>query len=233
MNIAQITNYFNIGLLVLFILLAVGLALAALRGFRRGVWKSTHNMVFILALIIIAFVTLDPLCKFVENFDLSQWIHGSFYIRQTLEEGVIQTYWVPVTSVKETATEFVKGIYLTYNVSASTANATNFAFALAESAIKIVLFIVDMILIMTLGNLFSFLTWFLVSKHLVPKIARSTIKLRWLGAIETAVTFVVITALFFTPFTSLVNSLNQSYQKNKPSSENQTVMNVTDKAKAT
>ena len=223
---SAITGYFNLALVLLFVLFIGGIVVAAFRGLRRGVWKSTHNMVCMLSLVIIAFVTLDPLCKFVEGFDLSRWVHGSFYIKQVLEEGVVQTYWVPVTSIKETATEFVKGIYLTYNVSASTASATNFAFALAESAIKIVLFIVDMILIMTLGNLFSFLTWFLVAQHLVPKIARSTIKLRWLGAIETAVTFVVITALFFTPFTSLVNSLNQSYQNNKPTSENQTVKNI-------
>ncbi len=221
---SAITGYFNLALVLLFVLFIGGIVVAAFRGLRRGVWKSTHNMVCMLSLVIIAFVTLDPLCKFVEGFDLSRWVHGSFYIKQVLEEGVVQTYWVPVTSIKETATEFVKGIYLTYNVSASTASATNFAFALTESAIKIVLFIVDMILIMTLGNLFSFLTWFLVAQHLVPKIARSTIKLRWLGAIETAVTFVVITALFFTPFTSLVNSLNQSYQNNKPTSENQTTI---------
>ena len=225
-NYAEITGYFNLALVLLFVLFIGGVVGAAFRGLRRGVWKSTHNMVCMLSLVIIAFVTLDPLCKFVENFDLSQWIHGSFYIKQTLEGGAVQTYWVPVTSVKETATELVKGIYLTYNVSASTASATNFAFALAESAIKIVLFIVDIILIVTLGNLFSFLLWFLVAKHLVPKIARSTIKLRWVGAIETAVTFVVLTALFFTPFTSLVNSLNQSYQHNKPKGENETIMNI-------
>ena len=220
-----ITGYFNLALVLLFVLFIGGVVIAALRGLRRGVWKSTHNMVCMLSLVIIAFVTLDPLCKFVENFDLSQWVHGSFYIKETVD-GVVQTYWVPVTSVRETVTEFIKGIYLTFNVSASTASATNFAFALAESAIKIVLFIVDIILIATLGNLFSFITWYLIFQHFVPKIARKTIKVRWLGAIETAVTFVVLTALFFTPFTSLVNSLNQSYQRNKPKGENETVMNI-------
>ena len=167
-----ITGYFNLALVLLFVLFIGGVVAAAFRGLRRGVWKSTHNMVFMLSLIIIAFVTLDPICKFVEGFDLSHWVKGSFYITKHLEQGAVQTYWVPVTSVKETATEFVKGFYLAFNVSASTASATNFAFALVESALKIVLFIVDIILILTLGNLFSFLSWFLIFQHFVPKIAR-------------------------------------------------------------
>ena len=69
---SKITGYFNIGLVVLFIVLIVGILIAALRGLRRGVWKSTHNMVFMLSLVIIAFVTLDPLCKFVENFEIGR-----------------------------------------------------------------------------------------------------------------------------------------------------------------
>ena len=225
-NVEQITAYFNIALVVIFIVFIGGTLLAALRGFRRGVWKSTHNMVFMLTLIIIAFVTLDPVCKFVENFDLSQFIQGSFYIRQIKEGAETMVYYVPVTSVKETAAEFVKGLYFIYDVSASSTSLTNFAFAIAESAIKIVLFIVDIILILIFGNLFSFITWYAIGQHLIPKFVRTTVKVRWLGAIETAVTFVVTTALFFTPLTSLANTINQSYQKNKPNSDNETVMNI-------
>ena len=217
-DFSKITDYFNIGLIVLFVIFIVGILIAALRGMRRGVWKSTHNMVFMLSLVIIAFVTLDPFCKFVENFDISIFYKGTLYLSRTVD-GELLTYYVPITSVKETATEFVKGFYLMFNVSASARSATNFAFAIVESGLKIILFIVDIILIATLGNLLSFISWFLIFQHFIPKVARKTIKIRWLGAIETAVTFVVLTALFFTPFTSLVNSLNQSYQRNKTNSE--------------
>ena len=225
MDVAQITNYFNIGLLVVFILLAVGLALSGLRGFRRGVWKSTHNMVFMLGLVILAFFTLNALTELVGSLDLSQFIKGSLYISREID-GEWVTYYVPITSVKETLTNFIQGFYTLFNVAASAKTAANFALALASSALKIILFIVDMILIVTLGNLLSFLMWFLVAKHFVPKIARKLIKLRWVGMIETMVTFIVVTFLFMTPLTSLVNSLNQSYQKNRPNSENEMVMNI-------
>ena len=221
-----ITGYFNLALVLLFVMFIGGAVMAAFSGMRRGVWKSTYYLVCMLSLVIIAFVTLDPLCKYVEGFDLSPWVHGSLYIKQVLSDGTVQTYWVPVTSIKETAVEFVKGVYLIYNVSASTSSAINFAFALVESALKIVLFLVDIILIVTLGRLFCFLTWVLIFRRFVPRVARSAIKLRWVGAIESVVTFIVLTALFFTPFTSLLNSLNQSYQHNKPKDENATILNI-------
>ena len=225
MNIAQITNYFNIGLLVLFILLAAGLGLAALRGFRRGVWKSTHNMIFMLGLVFLAFFTLGALTELVGSLNLSPFIKGTLYISREID-GEIVTYYIPITSVKETLTNFIQGFYTLFNVAASAKNAANFALALASSVLKIVLFIVDMILIVTLGNLLSFLMWFLVSQHFVPKIARKLIKIRWLGMIETMVTFIVVTFLFMTPLTSLLNSLNQSYQKNRPETDNEMMMNI-------
>ena len=225
MNVAQITNYFNIGLLVLFIILVIGLALAALRGFRRGVWKSTHNMVFMLGLVFLAFFTLSALTELVGSLDLSPFIKGSLYISREID-GEIVTYYIPITSVKETLTNFIQGFYTLFNVAASAKNAANFALALASSVLKIVLFIIDMLLIVTLGNLLSFLMWFLVAQHFVPKIARKLIKIRWLGMIETMVTFIVVTFLFMTPLTSLLNSLNQSYQRNRPNSDNEMVMNI-------
>ena len=225
MDIAQITQYFNIGLLVLFLIILIGLFLAGLRGFLRGIWKSTHNMIFMLSLVLISFFTLNALTDFIGSFDISFFWKGSLYITRNID-GAPVTYWVPITSVKETLTEFIKAFYTLYNVSASASSAANFALALTGSVLKIIVFIVDMFLIVTLGNLFSFLSWYLVFQHFIPRVARKLVKLRWVGMIETAVTFIVVTFLFMTPFTSLVNSLNQSYQRNRPNSDNEIVMNI-------
>ena len=224
-DIAQITQYFNIGLLVLFILIAVGLFLAGLRGFRRGIWKSTHNMIFMLSLVLISFFTLTVLTDFIGSFDISMFWKGSLYLSRDIE-GVPTTYYVPITSVKGTLTEFIKGFYTLYNVSASASSAANFALALTGSILKIIVFVVEMLLIVTFGNFFSFLTWYLIFQHFIPRIARKLIKLRWVGMLETATTFLVVTFLFMTPLTSLVNSLNQSYQNNRPKTDNQLVTNI-------
>ena len=116
--ISMITTYFNIGLIVLFISLVVGLVLAALRGFRRGVWKSTHNMCFMLGLVFLAFFTLTALTDLIGSFNLSQFLPGSFYLTREIDGNVV-TYYVPVTSVKETLTEFIQGFYTLFNVHAS------------------------------------------------------------------------------------------------------------------
>ncbi|MBQ6730446.1 MAG: hypothetical protein IJR08_00840 [Bacilli bacterium] len=224
-DIAQITQYFNIGLLVLFLLIAVGLFLAGLRGFLRGIWKSTHNMIFMLSLVLIAFFTLSVLTDFIGSFNLSMFWKGSLYLTREIDGSPV-TYYIPITSVKDTLTEVIKGFYTLYNVSASASSASNFAIALTGSVLKIIIFIVEMLLIVTLGNFFSFLTWYLIFQHFIPRIARKLIKLRWVGMLETATTFLVVTFLFMTPFTSLVNSLNQSYQQNRPKTDNQMVQNV-------
>lgn len=225
MDLGKITLYFNLGLIALFVSFALGVFFAILHGMRRGVWKSTYCLICLLTMIIIAFVTLDPLCKFAENFDISFFKTGSFYISRIVE-GEKMTYYVPITSVKGTATEFLKGFYTIYNVSASASNATNFAFAIVESIIKLVLFLVDIILIMTLGRLFSFLSWIIAFKHFVPKLARKVVKVRWLGALETGLNYVISVFLLFMPLTSLVNSINQSYQRNRPNSDNEMIINI-------
>ena len=226
MDLSQIKFYFNIGLIVLFVLLALGLLFAALRGLRRGIWKSTHNMIFMFSLLFIAFFTLNAITDIIGSFQLSTFIKGSLYITREFEDGSVMTYYVPITTVKETLTEYIKGFYTLFNVSASPASATNFAIALVGSVLKVAIFIVEMILIVTLGNLLSFITWFLIFQHFVPRIARKLIKLRWISMAETMVTFLVVTILFMTPFTSLVNSLNQSYQRHKTETNNQLVTDI-------
>ena len=178
----KITAYINIGLVVLFLLFILGIVLAFFRGLRRGVWKSTHNMIFMFSLLIIAFVTLDPFCKFVENFDVSIFVKGSFVLSK-VAEGETMTYYVPLTSVKETVTGLLQGLYTLFNVSATASSASNFAFAIAESIIKIVLFIFDILMILIFGNLLSLITWYAISQHFVPKVARKLVKLRWISAV--------------------------------------------------
>ena len=224
-DFSEVTKWFNLGLVGLFLLVVVGVILACFNGLRKGVWKSTHNLLIMLILIILAFATLDPLVKIAETFNLTVFIQGSFYISRTVD-GEVMTYFVPITNVKDTLCEFIKGFYTLYNVSATPESAANFVLAISESALKIVIFVVDMILIVTLGNLFSFLMWFLVGKHLVPKVLRKKAKLRFVGMAETAVTFILVLFLFFTPFTSLLNSVNQSYQRNRPNSNDKMITEV-------
>lgn len=217
----------NIGLVVLFVLLIICFIVAALRGFARGIWKSTHNMIFMLSLIVICFVTLDAFTNFVSQFPINLFLKGSFYITRE-SGGVTSTYYVEVTNLKETLNEYLKGLYLLYNVSVSEQSAASFALALTNSILKVAVVIIDMVLIVTLGNLLCLLSWVLVFRHLIPKVARKRIKVRWVGLVETLVTFTVVTFLFMTPFTAIVNSVNQAYKRNdvQNKADNEMVINI-------
>lgn len=217
----------NIGLVALFVLLIIAFLIAALRGFTRGIWKSTHNMIFMLSLIIIAFVTLNPFTDFISKFPVDLFYKGSLYISRNVD-GVVTTYYVPITNLKDTLAEYIKGLYLIFNASVSEQSATSFALALTTSILKVVVVMIDMILIVTLGNLFCFLSWILVFRHFIPRIARKRIKIRWVSLVETLVTFVVVTFLFMTPFTAVVNSVNQAYKRNdvQNKADNETIINI-------
>ena len=214
MSMGSIVGYVNIGLIVLFVLIIIGFLLSGLRGFIRGAWKSTHHMIFMLSLFTIAFVTLNPLTDFIGTFPLSAFVKGSLYLSREIE-GEVVTYYVPITNVHDTLTEFLKGFYTLYNVSASPASAVDFALALAYSILKIALVLVDVLLIMFLGGPACELSWLLIFKNFIPRVARKKAKLRWIGLAETMVTFLMVTFMFLTPFTSIVNSINQTYQNSQ------------------
>ena len=112
MTAAKITIIFNISLIVIFILLLVGVALAGLRGYKRGVWKSTHNMLFVGTLFVVAFCTLTPLTHAMGELNIGGIVGkftnvGSLYMSRNID-GEVMTYYIPISSVKETLTEFIK-----------------------------------------------------------------------------------------------------------------------------
>ena len=116
MSMGSIVGYVNIGLIVLFVLIIIGFLLSGLRGFIRGAWKSTHHMIFMLSLFTIAFVTLNALTDFIGTFPLSAFVKGSLYLSREIE-GEVVTYYVPITNVHDTLTEFLKGFYTLYSTS--------------------------------------------------------------------------------------------------------------------
>ncbi|HHT67243.1 MAG TPA: hypothetical protein GX010_03350 [Erysipelotrichaceae bacterium] len=224
-NTEQIMQYVEGGLLGLFLLILLTTLVSALIGFKKGIWKSTYRMLFMFSLVFIALLTLGPLTNFISSFDLSKFLTGEFYVSRVVE-GETFTYYIPVTSVKETIGEIIKGLYVLFNVSVTEASATNFALAVVDSVLKIVVFIVDMVLIVTLGNLFCFIMWHIAFKRIVPKAARKIVKFRWVAAIEHAVTYFALAVLFFIPFTSILNSVNQAYQRNRPDNDNEIILTV-------
>ena len=68
----QILSYFEIGLLVAFIAIFAILGIAIIIGLFKGVFKTFFKLLMTLSLIVVAFLTIDPLVQFIGNFDLSK-----------------------------------------------------------------------------------------------------------------------------------------------------------------
>ena len=206
-------QYVNLGLNILFFVLVGGLLIAALVGFFRGVWKSTYRLLFMLGLFAIAFLTLNAFVDAAASFPINIFKSGTIVLTKEVS-GEVYNYYVPITNAKETLTEFIKGFYQLNNISISEASATRFATAVSYSALKMVVFLVDVILILTLGNLFCSILWVAVFRRFIPEVARKKVKLRWLSMLETVATFAICGFLFLSPFTSIANAINQAYQRN-------------------
>lgn len=220
LTLEQISQYVDQGFIALFVLLLSSVFVSALIGFKKGIWKATYRMIFMFSLILIAFLTLSTFTEFLGNLDISQFFKGELFITRKIGEDVY-TYYIPLTSVRGTITETIRGFYVLYNVSTTDISATRFAIAIVDSVLKLIFFLLAIILIVTLGNLFSFILWHLIFKRFVPKAAQKLVKLRWVAAIEHAVTYLALVILFFSPITSILNSVNQSYQRNKPTTQDQ------------
>ena len=207
----------NIGLIVLFVLIIVGFIIAAFIGYKRGIWSSTYRMIFMLILVAAGLLSLSAIAEIIGNFNLDPLIPYETIVLTNDKTGMV--YFAPITSFHETLVSCLRGFYYLYNVSGSYAAATEFAEALAYSAVKLVAFVVIMTLVVTLGWLLSTILWHALFKRLIPKLARNKIKVRWVGAIMNSVTYVVVGFLLLSPLTSMVNIINQNYSRRNDDNE--------------
>lgn len=209
----------NIGLIVLFVAAIVGFLIAGIVGYKRGIWSSTYRMLFMLILVTVGLVSLTAIADILGNINLDLFIPYETIILTNEKTGII--YYAPITSFHDTLVSCFRGFYYLYNVSGSYAAATEFAEALAYSVVKLAAFMVIMILIVTLGSLLCTILWHALFKHLIPKLARNRIKVRWVGVAMNTITYVVVGFLFFSPFSSMINIINQNYSRRDD--ENQVV----------
>ncbi|MFA6675661.1 MAG: hypothetical protein WCS49_02165, partial [Bacilli bacterium] len=217
MSVGLFAQIVNIGLIVLFILIILGFLIAGLVGFKRGIWASAYRMLFMLILVAIGLLSLSPIANIIGNINLDPFISYQTIIITNAATGV--SYYAPITSFHDTLTSCFRGYFFLYNVSGSYAAATEFAEALVYSVVKLAAFIVIMLLIVTLGSLLCTILWHALFKHLIPKLARKKIKVRWVGLLMNVITYTVVGFLLISPLTSMVNIINQNYSERDDDNE--------------
>lgn len=201
MDVEQVSNIVNITCTALFASILVILALCFLRGLLRGWKRGTYNLIFILILVTVALLTLNPIAKAIGTIDIS--FIGS---PQTVTSGDV-TFTFEVTTLQATIQDFFVQFFKASGYAASPKDIVSYSTALSYSVIKLVLILIDAILIFTLGLLFIFLMWHIAFKRFTPKDKRKKKSLRLVSAFEEVVVGGIALTMFLTPLTGLVNSM--------------------------
>ena len=201
MDVEQVSNIVNITCTALFASILVILVLCFLRGLLRGWKRGTYNLIFILILVTVALLTLNPIAKAIGTMDIS--FIGS---PQTVTSGDV-TFTFEVTTLQATIQDFFVQFFKASGYAASPKDIVSYSTALSYSVIKLVLILIDAILIFTLGLLFIFLMWHIAFKRITPKDKRKKKSLRLVSAFEEVVVGGVALTMFLTPLTGLVNSM--------------------------
>ena len=208
MDLSTIKTIVNLSLLGVFILIVLIIGLSALVGYKKGAFKVSYKLLFMLVLFLTAIFTLTPITNLVYRIPLN-FLGFQNVVLSNPENGL--TYYAPITNVFDTTYEALRGIFYLFNVHSSPHSAHVFAIGLVTIVIKFAVFFAQMVLILTLGNLFAEIMWHIAFKHLVPKVIMHKGKL--CGLFMNAVKSACIIFLFISPLTVFVNMANQNYQR--------------------
>lgn len=198
----------KIAFIVFFVLLILGIIGAAKRGTKKGIYRTTFNLVWTVVIFLIAYLCLDKVVELVGKIGLQLTGYKSVVI--TRADGVY--YVAKVTTIKDTLVDAFKGYYLLYGINGNSQTAALAAYAIVESILKYVVYIVLTILILIIGTLLREIVW-AIFKKCVPHISRKKNKVKVVAGIQNAVKYLAVSFVCAAPFSSLLNTLSIAYSK--------------------
>jgi len=233
MDISDITNYLNIALIILFVLVLVTIALYFLRGLARGWRYGTYRVIAFAILVTIAFATLTPLANALGNWDMKSFNLPpiSYTIPNDNQTyNISASFGTPYSVIQTLVGDTLKA----FDSNLNPAGVQAYAIALSQSLVMLLMLFIDGILLATLGNLFVMLLWHIAFIHTIPKDKRPEAKKKGklISAFEEVVVGVVIGAMILFPLTSMVNSLVYGWDKTGDSQDQATVSANNDTYKA-
>lgn len=212
-NSIDIIHAVEIGLLVAFILVVLVLVLCFVRGLFRG-WKyGTYRLAAFIVLVVIACATLKPIANWMGNLDFTSLKYQISFLLQNGQDTA--TISVQFTTLYATIKEIIVQVLTFYGASGSAETLANYALAMSQSLTMLALIFVDGVLLGTLGQLFILILWHVAFKHIIPRKQRKIKKLRWLSGLEESVIGLVTLAMLIFPFSSILNAVNNHYDRSK------------------
>ena len=213
MDANQIANIINIALIAVLVLLIIGVFLAALIGYKRGLHAACFRFIFALCFILICVFSLQGIYNLISAINLGGMGLQDIVITNDKTGASEAVSW---STVGKTLSDVVYAFYRVYNnASGHEAELISFANSLASSILKLIIFAIEMLIMVTLGNILATILWHTLFKNVFPKAIRKLTRLPWAGLGINIVKYLMVAFMFMAPLTSIVNTVNYSYKKNK------------------
>lgn len=219
----SIISIIDISLIALFVVIILFTLIKGLISMKKGIFNTGFRFIFISFLIIVAIFLIDPIADALGKLNLS-FIGYKFVVLTNSDASL--SYNAPITNLFDTVKECIRGAYLINGMNVNSAQTYNYIVSLTSSIIMFLSFFIEMLFIVTIGNLISTLLYHLIFKHFIPVIARNTIKLKPLSFAIGSLNFLLATFLFLSPISSIINLANQAYQNTKSNDDSEKVKEI-------
>ncbi len=193
-NWATIFNYVTIGLIVLVIL-------AGVIGFFKGIWKTTFHTVMMGIFLVLIIVFNHQITKMIYEFDLGAYGDN---LKQMLN--------IPnstATNIGDLGFDYLVSLNDSLSILKDPTIIDTYQ-TLTMSILSFVVFICDFLLVLIVGKLLCILLYHCLFKFIIPKRIRKKKKLKPIGAVVNMVQWIAILCIGFSPFTALLNTMNNS-----------------------
>ncbi len=188
-----------------FVILGI-VILGGIFGMIRGIFNSSFRLVFMGLLVVLCFVFTSNIAHAIAKTDLSS-LFGTMEF--TLNEEIIQ-----ITTVEQTVNAMIASFVKGNNaINLLDPNTIAFIQELSMMVVRFATFIILALLVATLGNLLCTALYHLLFKLFIPKKTRKKYKLRIVSFFVGLINSLVVTCLVIIPFTSVLNTLNQTLKK--------------------
>jgi hypothetical protein len=185
-------------------------ALAFIVGFIRGIWNEGFRLLFVGLLILGAVLFTRDLVNFAMNTDISDFAQSAGLSSISFAVGEVPII-VPITTAFETIENILEQTLISFGIFI-TPQISQLIIGLTLVLIRYVTFILLAVLIFLLGETLAAILYFIPFRFFIPRLWREKAKLRLLGGLAGSTKMVLILAMFLSPFTSLINTVNNAFK---------------------
>lgn len=176
-------------------------------GMVRGIWKESFRFIFIVLLGSITLFFTKDITDFILNYNFSSIFQADINLSLGQESAFIIPVSTPYEMLESFLTQFLTGFNLELTPAVNEVIVT-----FTTVIIRYFIFVLLIILIFLLGEFLAALFYLFPVSFFIPTYFKKKIKLRLIAGAVGATKITLISAMLLTPFTSIINIVNNAFQ---------------------